>query len=178
VPRSDGSSTDMPSPGGEPPTAAVVLAAGEGRRMRSALPKVLHPIGGATLLGHAVAAVAALQPEHLAVVVGHGRDQVSEEVTAVGERLGRVVRSAVQDEQRGTGDAVRCGLAALPAGLTGAVLVTYGDVPLLEPATLAALLAEHTAAGAAVTLLTAEFADPTGYGRVVRDGRGAVRGIV
>jgi bifunctional UDP-N-acetylglucosamine pyrophosphorylase/glucosamine-1-phosphate N-acetyltransferase len=160
------------------PAAAVVLAAGEGKRMHSALPKVLHPIGGATLLGHAVAAVATLRPEHLAVVVGHGREQVSKEVTAVGERLGRSVQAAVQDAQLGTGDAVRCGLQVLPAGLTGAVVVTYGDVPLLEPSTLAALLAEHTTADAAVTLLTAELTDPTGYGRVVRDGRGAVREIV
>jgi bifunctional UDP-N-acetylglucosamine pyrophosphorylase / glucosamine-1-phosphate N-acetyltransferase len=178
VPRSDESSIETPSVGGVPPAVAVVLAAGEGKRMRSALPKVLHPIGGATLLGHAVAAVSALAPEHLAVVVGHGRDQVSEEITALGERLGRTVRSAVQHEQLGTGDAVRCGMEVLPAGVTGAVLVTYGDVPLLEPATLSALLAEHATADAAVTLLTAELADPTGYGRVIRDGQGAVRAIV
>jgi bifunctional UDP-N-acetylglucosamine pyrophosphorylase/glucosamine-1-phosphate N-acetyltransferase len=84
----------------------------------------------------------------------------------------------VQEQQLGTGHAVRCGLDALPAGLTGPVLVTYGDVPLLAAATLAALLAEHVAAGAAVSLLTGEPADPTGYGRVVRDADGAVRGIV
>ena len=74
----------------------------------------------------------------------------------------------MQEQQLGTGHAVRCGLEALPSGLAGAVVVTYGDVPLLEPATLQALLAEHAAAGAAVTLLTAELADPTGYGRVLR----------
>jgi bifunctional UDP-N-acetylglucosamine pyrophosphorylase/glucosamine-1-phosphate N-acetyltransferase len=166
------------APAGPPPAAAVVLAAGEGRRMRSTLPKVLHPIGGATLLGHAVAAVAAVRPRHLAVVVGHGRDQVGVEVAALGERLGRPVVAAVQDEQQGTGHAVRCGLDALPPELAGPVLVTYGDVPLLEPATIAGLLAEHAAADAAVTLLASEPADPSGYGRVLRDPHGAVLGIV
>ena len=160
------------------PAAAVVLAAGEGRRMRSATPKVLHPIGGASLLAHAVRAVAALSPAHLAVVVGHGREQVGGEVEELGARLGRPVVAAMQEEQRGTGHAVACGLEALPAGLAGPVLVTYGDVPLLEPATLEALLAEHVAAGAAVSLLTGEPDDPTGYGRVLRDARGDVVGIV
>lgn len=158
--------------------AAIVLAAGEGTRMRSALPKVLHEIGGATLLGHAVAAVATLQPAHLVVVVGHGRERVGAEVGALGERLGRDVLTAVQDEQLGTGHAVRCGLDALPSDLDGPVLVTYGDVPLLESGTLAALLAEHADTGAAVTLLSGEPADPTGYGRVLRDGAGRVAGIV
>ena len=177
--RSDRAQSDGPVASVPPsPMAAVVLAAGEGRRMRSGLPKVLHPIGGLTLLGHAVAAVAALSPEHLAVVVGHGREQVCAEVAALGERLGRPVLSATQEEQLGTGHAMRCGLDALPAGLTGPVLVTYGDVPLLEPATLARLLAEHAAAAAAVTLLVGEPADPTGYGRVLRDADGGVVGIV
>jgi bifunctional UDP-N-acetylglucosamine pyrophosphorylase / glucosamine-1-phosphate N-acetyltransferase len=181
VPRSESPADATPSDGGvapAPPAAAVVLAAGEGRRMRSTLPKVLHTIGGATLLGHAVTAVAALSPRHLAVVVGHGREQVSGEITALGERLGRPVVAAVQEQQLGTGHAVRCGLDALPAGLAGAVLVTYGDVPLLEPGTLADLLVEHVTADAAVSLITGEPADPTGYGRVVRDADGAVRGIV
>ncbi|MGZ8751084.1 MAG: NTP transferase domain-containing protein, partial [Pseudonocardia sp.] len=83
--------------GGPRPAAALLLAAGEGTRMRSALPKVLHPIGGATLLGHAVTAVAALSPEHLAVVVGHGRDQVCSEVDALAGQLGRPVVIAVQE---------------------------------------------------------------------------------
>ena len=170
--------TDPAPVPGAPPAAAVVLAAGEGTRMRSTLPKVLHPIAGRSLLGHAVTAVAALAPEHLAVVVGHGREQVGAEVAALGERLGRPVRTAVQAEQRGTGHAVACGLDALPPELAGAVVVTYGDVPLLEPATLAGLLAEHRAAEAAVTLLTASVADPTGYGRVLRDGGGDGRGDV
>ena len=123
--------------GGPRPSSRVLLAAGEGTRMRSALPKVLHPIGGATLLGHAVAAVAALAPEHLAVVVGHGRDQVVRRGRRAGRAAGpRRWSTAVQEQQLGTGHAVRCGLEALPSGLTGAVVVTYGDVPLLEAGTL------------------------------------------
>jgi bifunctional UDP-N-acetylglucosamine pyrophosphorylase/glucosamine-1-phosphate N-acetyltransferase len=180
VPPYDGPPTGGP-PVDEPASrasAAIVLAAGEGKRMYSAMPKVLHTIGGATLLGHAVAAVAAVAPRHLAVVVGHGRKQVSDEVTALGERLGRAIVVADQDEQLGTGHAVQCGLDALPAGLTGSVLVTYGDVPLLEPSTLRGLLAEHAAGGAAVSLLTGKPTDPTGYGRVVRDPSGGVLGIV
>ena len=85
---------------------------------------------------------------------------------------------AVQEQQLGTGHAVRCGLDALPAGITGPVLVTYGDVPLLRAETLAALLAEHSASGAAVTLVTTELADPTGYGRVLRETDGTVTRIV
>jgi molybdopterin-guanine dinucleotide biosynthesis protein A len=127
--------------GGLHPTAAVLLAAGEGKRMRSALPKVMHPIGGVTLLGHAAAAVATLQPEHLAVVVGHGREQVSAEVEALGGQLGRTFVTAVQEKQLGTGHAVRCGLEALPGGLAGAVVVTYADVPLLDAAPYEAIAA-------------------------------------
>ncbi|MCX6464401.1 MAG: bifunctional UDP-N-acetylglucosamine diphosphorylase/glucosamine-1-phosphate N-acetyltransferase GlmU [Pseudonocardiales bacterium] len=159
-------------------TAALVLAAGAGTRMHSAVPKVLHPIGGRSLLGHAVHAVAAVAPEHLVVVLGHGREQVAEGVSALADELQRPVVPAVQDEQLGTGHAVGCGLAPLPDDLDGPVLVTYGDVPLLEPDTLTALLAEHERAGAAVTLLTTALADPTGYGRVVRDAAGAVTAIV
>jgi bifunctional UDP-N-acetylglucosamine pyrophosphorylase/glucosamine-1-phosphate N-acetyltransferase len=160
------------------PTAAVVLAAGEGTRMRSAVPKVLHAIGGRSLLGHAVHAVAELQPEHLVVVLGHGRKEVGETVAALGGELGRPVLAAEQDQQLGTGHAVGCALGSLPAELTGPVLVTYGDVPLLEPATLQGLLDEHRAAGAAVTLLTTELDDPTGYGRILRDADGTVVAIV
>jgi bifunctional UDP-N-acetylglucosamine pyrophosphorylase/glucosamine-1-phosphate N-acetyltransferase len=176
----------MPDDAGQPrrrdaehrPAAAIVLAAGEGTRMRSALPKVLHPIAGRSLLGHAVHAVAALSPGELVVVVGHGREQVGAAVAELADELGRPVRAAVQDMQLGTGHAVRCALDALPAGLDGAVLVSYGDVPLLETATLAELLATHAATGAAATLLTSEPADPTGYGRVLRSADGAVAAIV
>ncbi|MHA6796713.1 bifunctional UDP-N-acetylglucosamine diphosphorylase/glucosamine-1-phosphate N-acetyltransferase GlmU [Pseudonocardia bannensis] len=159
------------------PAAAIVLAAGEGTRMRSAVPKVLHAIGGRSLLGHAVHAAAALDPEHLVVVVGHAREQVAGAAADLGEELARPVLTAVQEQQLGTGDAVRAGLAALPADVRGTVLVSCGDVPLLDTATLAALLAEHTAVGAAVTLLTTELDDPTGYGRILRSA-GTVTGIV
>ena len=125
-------------PAGPRPAAAILLAAGEGTRMRSSLPKVLHAIGGRSLVGHAVHAAAALDPEHLVVVIGHGGDQVRAVLTELAEHeLGRPVVTAVQEQQLGTGHAVQCSLGALPADLTGPVLVTYGDVPLLEPATLA-----------------------------------------
>jgi bifunctional UDP-N-acetylglucosamine pyrophosphorylase/glucosamine-1-phosphate N-acetyltransferase len=143
--------------------------------MRSATPKVLHRIGGRSLLGHAVAAARALDPEQLVVVVRHERDQVAAHVLDVDP--GALV--ADQDEIKGTGRAVACGLAVLggepPAGT---VVVTYGDVPLLTAETLHELVAAHEAAGAAVTVLTAEVADPTGYGRVLRDAAGDVTGIV
>ena len=160
------------------PGAALVLAAGEGTRMRSATPKVLHPIGGRSLLGHAVHAVAELDPQHLVVVLGHGGGQVGAAVSALGDELARPVLAAVQEKQLGTGHAVSCGLDVLPHGITGPVLVTYGDVPLLQADTLAALMAEHVASGAAVTLVTTELADPTGYGRVLRETDGTVTRIV
>lgn len=160
------------------PAAVVVLAAGEGTRMRSATPKVLHPVGGRSLLGHAVHAAAGAGPDHLVVVVGHEREQVGTHTLGLAAELGRDVATAVQDRRRGTGHAVSCGLAALPSGATGTVLVSYGDVPLLDAATLRALQAEHADAGNAVTLLTAEMDDPTGYGRVIRDGKGTVTAIV
>jgi bifunctional UDP-N-acetylglucosamine pyrophosphorylase / glucosamine-1-phosphate N-acetyltransferase len=160
------------------PAAAIVLAAGEGTRMRSAVPKVLHPIAGRSLLGHAVHAVAALEPEHLVVVVGAGGDQVREAITGIVAELARPVLAAEQHERRGTGHAVRCAFDALPADLAGPIVVTYGDVPLLKPPTLAALLTDHAASGAPLTLLTSEVDDPTGYGRVVRESDGTVTRIV
>ncbi|HEY0638688.1 MAG TPA: bifunctional UDP-N-acetylglucosamine diphosphorylase/glucosamine-1-phosphate N-acetyltransferase GlmU [Pseudonocardiaceae bacterium] len=152
--------------------AVIVLAAGEGTRMRSATPKVLHRVGGRSLVGHAVAAAAGLEPEHLVVVVGHSRERVVEHLGG----LGTPVRHAVQPEQNGTGHAVRCGLEALPPDFAGTVVVTYGDVPLLDTGTLRALLDAHT--GNAVTMLTALLDDPTGYGRVLRDAGGGVTGVV
>ena len=160
------------------PLSTLILAAGEGTRMRSATPKVLHPIAGRPLVEHAVRAAAGLDPEHLVVVVGHGREAVGERLAQVGAALGRAVGTAVQAEQKGTGHAVSCALATLPADLTGTVIVSYGDVPLLDTATLGALLDEHTEAKNAVTVLTAVVADPTGYGRITRDAAGKVTGIV
>jgi bifunctional UDP-N-acetylglucosamine pyrophosphorylase/glucosamine-1-phosphate N-acetyltransferase len=160
------------------PLSTLILAAGEGTRMRSSTPKVLHPIAGRPLVEHAVRAAAGLDPEHLVVVVGHGRELVGEHLARVGDALGRPVGTAVQDQQKGTGHAVGCALATLPADLTGTVLVSYGDVPLLDTTTLGALLDEHTEAKNAVTVLTAVVDDPTGYGRITRDDAGKVTGIV
>ena len=154
------------------PQAVVVLAAGAGTRMKSSLPKVLHPICGRSLLMHAVHAAAGTHPEQLVVVVRHQRDRVAEHL---GENAPNVL-IADQDEIPGTGRAVQCGLEHVTAE-SGTVLVTYGDVPLLDAETLRALVAEHEATSAAVTVLTAIVDDPTGYGRIVREG-GEVAGIV
>jgi bifunctional UDP-N-acetylglucosamine pyrophosphorylase/glucosamine-1-phosphate N-acetyltransferase len=142
----------------------IVLAAGEGTRMKSATPKVLHSLGGRTMLGHVLAAAQALDPEHLLVVVGHGRDQVTATLTGK-------ARAVVQHTQDGTGHAVQVALDTLP-DLDGTVVVVPGDAPLLTGATLQALVDAHVSAEAATTLLTAKVADPTGYGRIVRDGSG------
>ncbi|MFN8097542.1 MAG: bifunctional UDP-N-acetylglucosamine diphosphorylase/glucosamine-1-phosphate N-acetyltransferase GlmU [Dermatophilaceae bacterium] len=156
------------------PAAVVILAAGEGTRMKSTTPKVLHRIGGRTLLGHAIAAARATRPTHLAVVVRHERDRVAAHIAEIDADA----LIADQDEIKGTGRATQCALDHLPSDLAGTVLVTYGDVPLLTGETLADLLANHRASGSAVTVMTAEPADPTGYGRIVRDADGSVIGIV
>jgi bifunctional UDP-N-acetylglucosamine pyrophosphorylase / glucosamine-1-phosphate N-acetyltransferase len=155
------------------PAAVVVLAAGEGTRMKSAIPKVLHELGGRSLIGHAVAAAAELDPGYLAVVVGHGREQVTAHLADLEPK----VTTAVQDEQLGTGHAVSCALAALP-DLDGVVMVTYGDVPLLTADTLRELMDLHVADGNGATVLTANLNDPKQYGRIVRDADGGVLGIV
>ncbi|MFD5265587.1 bifunctional UDP-N-acetylglucosamine diphosphorylase/glucosamine-1-phosphate N-acetyltransferase GlmU [Streptomyces sp. NPDC058335] len=157
------------------PAAVVVLAAGEGTRMKSAIPKVLHDICGRSLVGHVLAASRELDPENLVVVVGHAR----EKVTAHLAEVDAAVRTAVQEEQNGTGHAVRMGLEQLGGAVDGTVVVVCGDTPLLTGATLAQLAATHRADGNAVTVLTAEVPDATGYGRIVRDEvSGAVTGIV
>ncbi|GHA38877.1 bifunctional UDP-N-acetylglucosamine diphosphorylase/glucosamine-1-phosphate N-acetyltransferase GlmU [Streptomyces purpurascens] len=157
------------------PAAVVVLAAGEGTRMKSATPKVLHELCGRSLVGHVLAAAGELHPENLVVVVGHAR----EKVTAHLGEIAPAVRTAVQAEQNGTGHAVRMGLEALGGSVDGTVVVVCGDTPLLTGATLDALAATHSADGNAVTVLTAEMPDATGYGRIVRDdATGAVTAIV
>ncbi|WP_078600761.1 bifunctional UDP-N-acetylglucosamine diphosphorylase/glucosamine-1-phosphate N-acetyltransferase GlmU [Streptomyces violens] len=168
------------------PAAVVVLAAGEGTRMKSATPKVLHAICGRSLVGHVVAASRELDPEHLVVVVGHAREQVT---AHLGE-IDASVRTAVQHEQNGTGHAVRMGLEELTSGgsgeagapgveLDGTVVVVCGDTPLLTGETLRKLSETHAADGNAVTVLSAEVPDATGYGRIVRDeATGAVTAIV
>ncbi|MFE2328844.1 bifunctional UDP-N-acetylglucosamine diphosphorylase/glucosamine-1-phosphate N-acetyltransferase GlmU [Streptomyces sp. NPDC059385] len=157
------------------PAAVVVLAAGEGTRMKSATPKVLHEISGRSLVGHVVAASRELDPEHLVVVVGHAREQVTAHLAGIDAD----VRTAVQYEQNGTGHAVRMALEELGGAPTGTVIVVCGDTPLLTGETLRRLAATHTADGNAVTVLTAEVPDSTGYGRIVRDSEsGAVKAIV
>ncbi|MFF5446948.1 bifunctional UDP-N-acetylglucosamine diphosphorylase/glucosamine-1-phosphate N-acetyltransferase GlmU [Streptomyces sp. NPDC012888] len=157
------------------PAAVVVLAAGEGTRMKSATPKVLHEICGRSLVGHVVAASRELDPENLVVVVGHAREQVVAHLGAIDAE----VRTAVQYEQNGTGHAVRMALEELGGTVDGTVVVVCGDTPLLTGHTLAKLVATHAADGNAVTVLTAEVPDSTGYGRIVRDAEsGAVKAIV
>ncbi|WP_181786993.1 bifunctional UDP-N-acetylglucosamine diphosphorylase/glucosamine-1-phosphate N-acetyltransferase GlmU [Streptomyces phytophilus] len=160
------------------PAAVVVLAAGEGTRMKSATPKVLHRICGRSLVGHVVAAAGELDPEHLVVVVGHGREAVSAHLGEIAPHA----RAVVQEQQNGTGHAVRIALEELAGdgvALDGTVVVVCGDTPLLAGETLGRLAGAHAADGNAVTVLTAEVPDATGYGRIVREGAtGAVTGIV
>ncbi len=156
-----------------PVAAVVILAAGEGKRMKSSRSKLLHEIAGHSMLSYAVTAATTVQPEHIVVVVGHFRDQVEAHLAEIAPH----VLIAVQEEQLGTGDAVQAALGQV-ADLTGDVIVTMGDVPMLTGETLAALLEEHRARRAAATVLTAQVPDPTGYGRVLRDGDGRVTGIV
>jgi len=156
------------------PAAVIVLAAGEGTRMKSATPKVLHSIGGRTLLGHAIAAARGVDPQHLAVVVRHGRDLVAAHIASLDPEA--VI--ADQDEVMGTGRATECALDALPADLQGTVLVTSGDVPLLTAQSLRGLFEAHLASGSAATVITANLPDSFGYGRILRGADGSVAGIV
>jgi len=155
------------------PVAVIVLAAGEGTRMRSGTPKVLHEICGRTLLGHVLAAVEGLTPSRTAVVVGSGRKHVEALLAAEAP----AATAVVQPEQRGTGHAVRLALSSL-AGFDGTVLVLPGDAPLITTGTLNGLLEQHVHDDAAATLLTAVLDDPTGYGRVLRDSGSAVTRVV
>lgn len=145
----------------------VILAAGQGTRMRSALPKVLHPVAGQSMLGHVIATARQLSPDRIHVVIGHGADEVRQRLAA--DDLNFVV----QAEQLGTGHAVA---QALPALSAERVLILYGDVPLIEVATLERLLQKVGAQQ--IALLTVNLDDPTGYGRIVRDDQGVVQAIV
>ena len=156
-----------------PSVAAVILAAGRGTRMGSERAKVLQLLAGRTLLSWACRAVRPVVGR-VVVVVGHDRDAVRASV--LGEPDGEDVRFAVQEEQLGTGHAVRCAGAEL--GDIETVVVLAGDVPGLGPDTVRSLLAEHETRGAMATVVTFRAADPTGYGRILRDEDGAVRGIV
>jgi bifunctional UDP-N-acetylglucosamine pyrophosphorylase / glucosamine-1-phosphate N-acetyltransferase len=156
------------------PLGAVVLAAGLGTRMRSDRAKVLHELAGLPLVRHALAALAGLDPDRVALVVGHQADAVR--AAASGSAL-RDLRFVHQAEQRGTGHAVACAREAF-ADFAGDVLILYGDVPLIRTATLRGLLDTHRVEAADLTLLTVRFADPTGYGRILRGSEGRVVGIV
>ena len=160
------------------PDAVIILAAGEGTRMKSTLPKVLHPIGGAPLLGHSMRAASGAGASETVVVIRHQRDRVAAFVEEFAGGLEGHAVIADQDEVKGTGRAVECGLAALPAGLTGTVVVTMGDVPLLAAETIGELTRAHTEAGAAVTVVTSVLEDPKAYGRIIRDAKGDVERIV
>jgi bifunctional UDP-N-acetylglucosamine pyrophosphorylase/glucosamine-1-phosphate N-acetyltransferase len=154
--------------------AAVVLAAGEGRRMRSRLPKVAHEVAGRAMVAHVVRAARAAGADPVVVVVGHGADAVRNALA------GEPVRFAVQEEQRGTGHALACAAPAL-ADHRGAVFVLNGDGPLLRAATLQRMAEAHAAAPAAgrgMTLVTVRADDPTGLGRIVRGAQGELVRIV
>lgn len=154
--------------------AIIVLAAGQGTRMKSATPKLLHPLAGAPIVAHVLATARALDAAHVVAVVRHERDRVAEAVEA--EFPGAVIVD--QDEIPGTGRAVEQAMAALPADFEGEVLVLNGDVPLLDAATLARFLDRHRSRAAAASVLSAVYDDPSGYGRVVRDAAGAFDRIV
>jgi bifunctional UDP-N-acetylglucosamine pyrophosphorylase/glucosamine-1-phosphate N-acetyltransferase len=145
----------------------VILAAGQGTRMRSALPKVLHPVAGNSMLGHVIHSARQLQPQGIHVVIGHGAERVREQLAADD------LQFVQQDQQLGTGHAVA---QALPNLAADTVLILYGDVPLIEVATLQRLL--EKASADQLGLLTVNLADPTGYGRIVRDEQGKVAAIV
>ncbi|MBN1826205.1 MAG: NTP transferase domain-containing protein [Candidatus Eisenbacteria bacterium] len=151
--------------------AAVVLAAGEGTRMKSSLPKVLHDLEGKPLLAWVLDAVVDAGFERTIVVVGHGGDRVREEMA------GRDVEFVWQRERKGTGHAVMQAMPSLE-GFEGTVAVLSGDVPLVRAATMRAMAERHEGEGAAATLVTVRVEDPTGYGRIVRDGAGRVARIV
>jgi bifunctional UDP-N-acetylglucosamine pyrophosphorylase / glucosamine-1-phosphate N-acetyltransferase len=155
----------------------VLLAAGEGTRMKSKTMKVLHPICGRSLIGHVIVASQALDPERLVAVVGNQREQVEPHIL---EQVPDAL-VAVQETQDGTGHAVRVAVEALQGSSgtpEGTVVVMFGDTPLLEGETVAGLVADHSGSGRALTILTAEVDDPFGYGRIIRDASGEVTAIV
>jgi bifunctional UDP-N-acetylglucosamine pyrophosphorylase/glucosamine-1-phosphate N-acetyltransferase len=160
----------------------IVLAAGGGTRMNSGTAKVLHEIGGRSMVGHVLTAVRALDPARIVAVVGHQREQVGPHIQA----LAPDVVLAVQEEQHGTGHAVRIAMETLSDGagttmtgtITGTVIVAAGDTPLLRGETLRDFAQEHEAAQCAVSVLSGVVQDPHGYGRIVRNDEGDVEGIV
>ncbi len=149
----------------------IILAAGQGTRMKSELPKVLHPLGGKPLFLHALGTACRLEPKLMTVVIGHGADAVRLAYPEKG------VRWVIQEKQLGTGHAVLCAKEAF-AGFDGDVMILSGDVPLIQEETLRTMVEHHRDRSAAATLLTAQLAEPKGYGRILRDASGALTGIV
>jgi bifunctional UDP-N-acetylglucosamine pyrophosphorylase/glucosamine-1-phosphate N-acetyltransferase len=163
----------MPTP--SPATwSAIILAAGEGTRMKSSRPKVLHEIAGRALVSWVVQTALDAGASRCLVVIGHGRDDVERELST---RFGKRVEMVLQPEQRGTGDAVRCAMEADDT-VEGRVLVLYGDCPLIPVPLLQDLVDRSQQAGADLGLVTATLTDPTGYGRIVRSRAGDVTRIV
>lgn len=158
-----------------PALHVVVLAAGKGTRLKSALPKVLMPLFGRPLLGWVLGAAATLRPSSIQVIVGHQREVVQDYLASQPETGPFAVHTLYQDPPLGTGHAVQ---QVIPQKLTGTVLVLAGDVPLIQPETLQALVTTHAQHQAALTLLGARVADPTGYGRLVLDAHGHLLDIV
>jgi bifunctional UDP-N-acetylglucosamine pyrophosphorylase / glucosamine-1-phosphate N-acetyltransferase len=149
----------------------VVLAAGQGTRMKSNLPKVLHPLGGRPLFLHVLRTAQRLNPSPVAIVIGHGAEAVRSAYE------GNDVAWILQKQQRGTGHAVLCAKEAFQ-GFKGEVIILSGDVPFIREQTLRMLVAHHRSRNAAVTLLTAFLDEPKGYGRILRDEQGNATGIV
>jgi bifunctional UDP-N-acetylglucosamine pyrophosphorylase / glucosamine-1-phosphate N-acetyltransferase len=153
----------------------VVLAAGQGKRMKSARPKVLHDVFGKTVISRVVEAVAALGVEHLHIVVGHAHELVED---FLAKHCPPVAYSChLQEPQQGTGHALLQVAPAL-ADFKGTIIVTVGDAPVIQTASLKALLEHHWAGGGLVTALTTELLDAKNYGRILRDYEGSVRGII
>jgi len=161
---------------GDGAVAAVILAAGEGKRMKSDLAKVLHEIDGRAMIEHVLAALSEVAPEKTIVIVGHQADSVIERLSRDGTGYGGL-EFALQAERLGTGHAVQQAEPALK-GFEGTIMVLTGDTPLLKKSTLASFLRFHRESGAAATVMTAEVEDASGYGRIVRDGNGDLLGIV
>ena len=151
---------------------AIVLAAGEGTRMKSTTPKVLHSIAGRTLLGHVLTAVEELSPKNIRVVVGSGRESVEAHIA----QISPLSKSVFQERRGGTGHATQLALEGVSA--TGTVLILAGDTPLLSADSLRQLVQAHLDGGHSATVLTAEHPDPTGYGRIIRDDSGDLIAIV
>jgi bifunctional UDP-N-acetylglucosamine pyrophosphorylase/glucosamine-1-phosphate N-acetyltransferase len=162
------------------PVSAIVLAAGEGTRMRSQRPKPIHLVCGRPMVVHVLTSLTGLAIDRTVVVVGHGADRVTKRVEEEG--LGDLnVTFVEQRVQRGTGDAVMVGMTAFhddDVDDDATVVVLPGDTPLLRPDTVSALVAEHEAQDNAATILSAHMADPTGYGRVIRGRDGRVARII